>query len=364
MKKFWKFTIASIKMFFRNRQALFFSLFMPIMIMVVFGLIDFGKMGSTRIEIVDKAKNESSEQFIEGLRKVDVLEIESTDDLEKAKEKLVKGDTDMVLELDKNVFTINPLNPETKKVKIFISQASIQQGQIGVTVIKEVFTNLEHELTQSKPLFEIKTEEVSTLGLEYIDFLVPGIVALAIMQMSLFSIIFVVVAYKKTGVMRRLLVTPIKSYQFIGGQVATRLVVSIMQITVIILLAVFAFNVNVIGSYWLIALLVFWGSIIFLALGLALASFAKTEEAAAPIANIIALPQMFLGNVFFPIEAMPDWLQGIVKYLPLNYLADSLRKVMTEGAGIADISGDMWGLVAWSVITIGLAIIFFRWQEE
>jgi ABC-2 type transport system permease protein len=82
------------------------------------------------------------------------------------------------------------------------------------------------------------------------------------------------------------------------------------------------------------------------------------------VANLIAMPQMFLGNVFFPVAAMPVWLQGIVKYLPLNYLADALRKVMTEGAGVLEIRNDIYGLIFWSVIFIGMAIVFFRWQEE
>lgn len=269
------------------------------------------------------------------------------------------------MELPSDLFTFNPQNPEAKNVKIYTPESSANAGsQVGLTVIKEVFNNLSNQITKTSALFNLEIEKISSRDLKYIDFLVPGVLAMAIMQMGLFSILFVIVSYKKTGVMRRLLITPIKSYQFIGGQVVTRLIVSILQVVVILALAILAFGVKMVGSYFLLAFLVFWGSIIFLALGFALSSFAKTEEAAAPIANVIAMPQMFLGGVFFPIESMPEWLQKVVKYLPLNYLADALRKVMNQGAHFSDITRDIWGLVAWSAIAILLAIVLFRWQEE
>lgn len=365
MRKFIKFSVASIKMFFRNRQALFFSLFLPLMIMTIFGLIDFGKMGTTQLMIYDGARNEQSAQFIDGLKKIDVLEIKTTDNLDQAKDKLNKGETDVILEIKPDTFTFNPAAPPTTKdVVMYLSKGRAQQGQLGVTVINQVLDGMSHQITKQPPLFEVKTETIAGGNLRYIDFLVPGILAMALMQMGLFSIIFVIVSYKKTGVMRRLLITPIKPYQFVGAQVATRLIISLLQVLVILAVAVLAFKVTIVGNYLLLIFLVFWGSIMFLALGFAISSFAKTEEAAAPVANLIAMPQMFLGNVFFPIESMPAWLQGVVQYLPLNYLADALRKVMNQGAGFADIRTDIYGLIVWSVITIVLAIVFFRWQEE
>jgi len=61
---------------------------------------------------------------------------------------------------------------------------------------------------------------------------------------------------------------------------------------------------------------------------------------------------------------MPNWLQKIVKYLPLNYLADGLRKISTEAAGFSNIKGDIYGLLLWTVVAVFLAIIFFRWKEK
>lgn len=364
MKKLYKFSIASIKMFFRNRQALFFSLFLPLMIMVIFGVIDFGSMGNVRLDIIDNVKNEQSKSLIDGLKKIEVLKINQNDSLGSSQDKLKNGKTDVVVDLPADLFVIDPQNPTPKEVKVYTSKGSSQSAGLGIMVLREAFNNFSLTITKAPQLFNLQIETINSRNLRYIDFLVPGVLAMAIMQMGLFSILFVIVSYKKSGVMRRLLVTPVKPAQFVGAQVVTRLIVSLLQVLVIMLVAIIAFKVEIVGSYLLLGFLVFWGSIIFLAMGFALSSFAKTEEAAAPIANIIAMPQMFLGNVFFPVESMPVWLQGIVKYLPLNYLADALRKVMNQGAGLIDIKTDIYGLIAWSVICIVLAIVLFRWQEE
>ncbi|MCX6811393.1 MAG: ABC transporter permease, partial [Candidatus Berkelbacteria bacterium] len=270
MKKFIKMSIASVKMFFRNRQALFFSLFLPLMIMVIFGLIDFDKMGSTRLTIYDAEKDEQSQQFIEGLKKVDALNISTNDNLDSAKDKLKKGDTDVVMEIDPGTFAYNPMAPATKNLKMYLSNGKAQQGQLGVTVINQVLDRMSHQITKQPTLFAVETETIVGANLRYIDFLVPGILAMALMQMGLFSILFVIVSYKKTGVMRRLLVTPIKAYQFVGAQVTTRLIVSLLQVLVILSVAVLAFHVKIVGSYLLLLFLVFWGSIMFLALGFAI----------------------------------------------------------------------------------------------
>ena len=122
------------------------------------------------------------------------------------------------------------------------------------------------------------------------------------------------------------------------------------------------FNIIVIGSYWLMALLTILGATIFITMGIALSAVAKNQNTAAPLANIIMLPMMFLGGVFFPAETMPSWLQQFTKFLPLNYLSDALRKVMIDGYNISQINNDLYGLIAWVIILVLLATFAFRWK--
>lgn len=382
MKTALKFTGASMKMFFRNKSGVFWTLFLPLLIMIIFGSMNFENYGKSNMAIVDNARTEESKDLIKEMDKIDIISVKKMKE-KSAISKLKKGDLDLVMVLPSDFLEkpdvvaiqkealmkgkkINPsdLLPKMSTIKIYYNKGKEQQAIAGITVLKEMFNNINREITRAPSLFKIEQEAISAKNLKYIDFLIPGIVAMAIMQMGVFSIVFVLVQYRKKGIMKRLLVTPMKSVDFIAGQVLTRIFVSIMQVVVIVGVAVLVFDINVVGNYLLILLLVSLGSLLFISMGFAMSSFAKTEESAAPIANIVVFPMLFLSGVFFPIEAMPAWLQGISKYLPLTYLANGLRSVMTEGVKIAAIKSDVLGLLVWSIIIIIFAILFFRLNPE
>lgn len=379
-------TIASIKMFFRDKRALFFTLFLPILFMTIFGIADFDKFAKAKVGLIDQAQSAESKQLVENLEKIDLLSIEKLNQdisRDEVKKKLEKGEIDLALELPNPLLKSNlvdleipglklppsiskPQVPqfETTKLNIYLNQAKIMQAQNALAVLREVFNKLNFQVSQTKEIFSFEEISLSDKVITYVDFLVPGIIALAIMQMSLFSIIFTIVGYKERGVMKRLQTTPLKPLDFILSQVVTRLLVTVLQLTILVLIAVYAFNVNVLGSYWLMALVATLGAVVFITMGISLSGIAKTQNTAAPLANILMMPMMFLGDVFFPVDTMPDWLQGVVKYLPLNYLSDALRKVMIEGMNFSEITTQIYALLIWSVVMIILASLAFRWKTE
>ena len=101
---------------------------------------------------------------------------------------------------------------------------------------------------------------------------------------------------------------------------------------------------------------------VFVSLGFAVSGWAKNEEVAAPIANIIALPMMFLSGVFFPRDAMPEPLRAVADFLPLSYLADALRNVAVDGASLWSQWENVLGLTVWLVVTFFIAVRLFRWE--
>jgi ABC-2 type transport system permease protein len=379
-----KFTIASIKMFFRNKQGLFFSLFLPILIMVIFGLMDFGSIGKSNVAIVDQGKTTQSKEFVSGLEKVDVISVSQYDSEADAKAKLNKGDLDLVLILPKDfldfsvpTYSIQPESlsesfpkspapplPKPVNITLYYNEGRVQQASAGISVIKESLDQLNHKITGMPNLFVLDQKAVNVRNLKYIDFLVPGIIAMAIMQLGVFSIVFVMVQYRSKGIMKRLLVTPMKPIEFITGQVVTRMLVSVLQVIVILTMAVLIFRINIIGNYLAIIFLVFLGGLLFISMGFTMSTIAKTEESAAPVANIIIFPMLFLSGVFFPFEAMPQWLQNIAYYFPLRFLAHAMRAVMTEGASLWAIRTDIYWLIIWSAVMIILAVSFFRFSQE
>jgi ABC-2 type transport system permease protein len=225
-----------------------------------------------------------------------------------------------------------------------------------------VLDELTFTLTGASRLFVIDAQPVNSRNLRFIDFLMPGIVAMAIMQMGLFSVTFAFVQLKKQGILRRLLATPIQPASFLFAQVFTRLSVSILQTLVLIGVGVLFFDVHLVGNILAILLLALIGGAVFISMGFAISGWARSEEVAMPIANLISPPMMFLSGVFFPREALPGVLQRISDYLPLTYLADAMRSVAIDGATLWSQWLNLVGLAVWLALTFALAVRLFRWE--
>jgi ABC-2 type transport system permease protein len=184
------------------------------------------------------------------------------------------------------------------------------------------------------------------------------------MQMSVFSVAFVFVTFKEKGILKRILATPIRPWEFVFSNVITRLIVTLIQTAIFIALGVLAFDAQVIGSYWLLALIALFGAIMFLGLGFTISGLASTVESVPAIANLAVFPMLFLGGTFFAIESFPNWIQPIAEYLPLTFFSDAMRQVMTQGASFADISRDIWWMLGWAVVMVVLANVTFGFEEK
>lgn len=372
-------TFSSVKMYFRDKQAIFWSLFLPVMIMSIFGVMKFDQIGKVSLGIVDFAKNQNSEKLIENLKEIEALNItEGKIDVEK--EALEKGERDMVLILPKEFGgnqtqpeqTLSPTIPsqsqqkspslEPLNIELYYNEGKRDEVQIGTTVLSETFDRYTHAITKTPDLFILDKKPISSRNLTYVDFLIPGILAMSIMQMGVVGVAASIVTWRERGILRRLLATPVHSSAVIFSQVVTRLIISILQSVTIIVLGVVIFHINLVGSFLLIFLLAVLGGIIFLSIGFALSGFGESHNTVMALANVIMMPMMFLSGVFFPREALPALLQDITQYLPLTYLANGMRNVMIEGYSIIQIKTEMIGLLIWVVISFILATKFFRWE--
>lgn len=358
-------TIAAMKMFARNKQSAFFSLFMPLMIMTIFGFIGFDSVATTNVGVVAPNPTAGTEKFIEQFSEIESFAItRGTADEERAA--LEAGDREMVIILPDTLIpgpeTAAPLEAQTIQVLTNIQQP--QQVQIGLSVLNQVLNKTNLAITETPELFVVEIEEVSTSNARYIDFLLPGIIAMAIMQMSIFSVSFVFADYKEKGILKRLIATPMRPYHFVTANIITRLIVALIQTGILIAVGVFLLNTQVLGSYFLILLISILGGIMFLGLGFVISGIAKSVESVPAIANVVAFPMLFLSGVFFPTDAMPELMGNIVGFLPLTFFADALREVMGGGAGFAEVSYDIYWMLAWSVVLIALANYTFSFEGK
>jgi ABC-2 type transport system permease protein len=169
------------------------------------------------------------------------------------------------------------------------------------------------------------------------------------------------VQLKRTGALRRLFATPTSPSYFLSAQVLSRIIIGLAQVAILFGVGIW-FGLQMFGDYGTLMVVVIIGSAIFLAMGFAIAGWAKNEDQAAPVANLVSLPMMFLSGVFFPREAMPDFLASITAFMPLTYVIDALRAVVNEGANLLALGPQLLGMVVWAVITFVLAVFMFRWE--
>lgn len=198
----------------------------------------------------------------------------------------------------------------------------------------------------------------------YPVYLLPGIIAMVIMQGGIYTLAYWTVDLKGRGVIKRLQVTPISKGDLILSLVLSRSVVMIVQVALLTIIGMVFFGVQIQGSVFYVGLLTIMGGFIFLPLGLLISTFANSYEAAAPITGAIGLPFTFLGNVFYPVESLPPILATIGRHLPITYLADAFRNVYLYPSHTYSLMQDFTALIVWIVIILSLVIWRFRFEEE
>ncbi len=360
---FWALFVASVLMFVRNRAAVFFSLFLPLIIMLIFGVLNFEGTTTIQLGVVDEAQNDASRRLGRGLEAYEYIELSSgSRDLQLTE--LEEGNLDFVLVIP---LGFDPQPGQETGLVAYASTVDPAQAQVGQGLLQQAVGEAIFAPANGGPpgggsgAAPVSFETVESRDLGYIDFLVPGIVGMTVMQLGLFSVAFGFVQLKRTGALRRLFATPTSPAYFLGAQVASRLIIASFQVAILFGVGIW-FGLQMFGDYASLAVIVLLGSIIFLAVGFSIAGWAKNEDQAAPVANLISLPMMFLSGVFFPRDAMPDFLASITQYMPLTYVNEALRAVVNDGAGLTSLGPQLLGMGIWTVITFVLAVRLFRWE--
>lgn len=204
--------------------------------------------------------------------------------------------------------------------------------------------------------------EVTEPGGRYIDFLVPGLLGLGIMGGGLWGVGFAVVDMRIRKLLKRFLATPMKRSHFLAAVMISRLLFSIPEIVILVIVARVFFGVVNHGSYFALGLVILLGTIEFAGIGLLVASRARTLETVSGLMNLVMLPMWMGSGVFFSYERFPDAVQSVMRYLPLTPVIDSLRAIMLEGATLAALWLPLTVITLYGAVTFALALRWFRWN--
>ncbi|HEX5170982.1 MAG TPA: ABC transporter permease [Cyclobacteriaceae bacterium] len=360
-RPFFALAKASLKMYYRNRSAIIFSLILPLALMSIFGFLSKGRGNALKLGLTNHATSELSIRLIDALHKVEAFDVIEEPEGEAA-EALGKGNIDLQVIIPEDFGIIVDGKPSTSTVQTRYNKARPQSGQIANMAIVEIISNLDRQFTSTPAVLNVNSEGVVTNNLGFFDFILPGLLSMSIMQLGIFGVAFSFVAMKSNGALRRIQATPVHPIYFVLAQAVVRLFVTLATVSILLGLGKYFFDFHMLGSYFTFAFVTIISILIFLGIGYAIAGWAKDETQVAPVANLIQLPLLLLSGVFFSRDGFPGWLKSITDFFPLTYVSHALRTIANEGAGLAQISGDLIGMGVWLVLIYALAVKVFRWE--
>ena len=197
-------------------------------------------------------------------------------------------------------------------------------------------------------------------GSRYIDFLIPGLIGMNVMNTAMWGM-FAVVDMRQRKLLKRLFATPMRRTDFLLSLIASRLLLVVAEIALLFGLGVFFFNVRLLGNWFTILLIGATGAICFAALGLLTACRAQKLETASGIINLALMPMWLFSGIFFSYQRFPAILHPFIKALPLTALNDALRDVALQGASLISQTGRLSVLAVWGLLCFGIALRYFRW---
>ncbi|HTX38030.1 MAG TPA: ABC transporter permease [Bryobacteraceae bacterium] len=199
-------------------------------------------------------------------------------------------------------------------------------------------------------------------GSRYIDFLIPGLLGMNLMGSAIWGMGFAIVDARRKKLMKRLVATPMPRHYYLLSFVFSRLLLLVVEVGVLLGFGALAFGVPLRGSLIDLMALCVLGSLSFSALGLLIASRARTIEAASGLMNTVMMPMWIVSGVFFSAQRFPAIVQPAIKALPLTAAIDALRMNILQGAGLAQLMPQLGVLAGWLVVCFVLALKLFRWR--
>lgn len=197
-------------------------------------------------------------------------------------------------------------------------------------------------------------------NLEYLDFLIPGVIALTVFMGSVATTGSAIAGEKEDGTLVRMLMTPISKRSVILGKTIYQLILQLGRAVILILAAYFLLGFNMNGSWLLISLVLIVFTLGGVGMGIVMSSRVEDMESFFQLNMLVTMPSMFVTGVFFPLSSVPDWMRYIAYCLPLTYAIDAMRIIMIKGQGLNAISTDLIILSLFAIVTFTAGVRLFR----
>lgn len=363
--------LANARMFFRVRQEIFWVFFLPVFLLVLLGPIlkDMAGIGSLRPEdvnfpigVVDHDHSPTSRRFIEYLKNAHEFDVTELD-RPQAREQTRNTRQRLVV-----IFPAGfeqALSNSRASIEVLTDSRALPLTEMAFNLVREHFETALASSRAEAPLSFSRTRVRTTdQFFDFIDFLIPGIIAMAVMPSCIFSLAPTIVRLREQGVMRRLWVTPLSKATFVASHVLFRLCIALAQTLLILLVAFTIFRTGLQLPAGPVLVFVVLGNLTGVAIAFAIAGLAKTPEVASTIANVVSIPMLMLCGIFLPMEIMPVKIRPLIWALPLTHLSEGLRRMMSMQKAFSELWTSQLVLAAYIIFLFTMSLLTFKWDKS
>ena len=334
-------TLARLREFVREPEALFWTFLFPIIMSVAMAIAFPASAGQTvRVGVAPGLENAALQQMLAGAKDIVVREIPVDDQLRALRD----GDVHLIVSAGSPpIYRFDPMRDESRLARLVVDDA------------------LKRAAGRAEP-WQAKEDLIAIPGSRYVDWLIPGIISLGIMNNSLWSIGFMTVQARLRKLLKRLAASPMRRQDFLMAPMIARLAFLGPEVAVPLLFGWLAFGMPIRGHVISIGLVAISGALMFGALGVLMGSRARTFEAASGLMNLMSVPMWVLSGVFFASSNFPDAVQPFIQALPLTALVDAMRRVVLEGAPLTSLWNELAVIATWTIVPFAIALRIFKWR--
>jgi ABC-2 type transport system permease protein len=318
---------------------------------------------SFKVAVLDKSDGRFSAELVSKLKEGGVLKVdEEVKNLDQANEKMKRSELDAVIDVPENFGTMSEENMTPGgQLEVLYNQNNEQAATTLSSILNNALGQVNKNFVNVDAPFTVKATSTALESQRRFDYTFAGLVGFSILSLGIFGPTTVFPQMKQKGILKRYSTTTLKVRQYFIANALSYSVIGILSVALMFVAAKIFFDLNMNGDYLSLAALVVTGTITLFGIGLAVGGWAKNENQAAPIAQIVIFPMMFLSGVFFPRFAMPEILQKISTFFPLTPVVDGVRLVVTEGKTVFDLGPQLGLLSIWIVVIYFIAFRVFRW---
>jgi ABC-2 type transport system permease protein len=332
-------TLVRFREFIREPEALFWVFAFPILLAAGLG-IAFRNRPAEVLKIAAVTP-----EIAQSLRQEKLLEVQQLDS-DAAEESLRTGKVALFAEPGPRgtvVYRYDDTNPEGRAAQMLADRA------------------IQRAAGRADPV-STSDELMREPGSRYIDFLIPGLLGMNLMGSAIWSMGFAIVDARRKKLLKRLVASPMPRHYYLLSFLLSRILLLVVEVGVLLGFGALIFHVPIRGSLLDLTVLCVLGSFSFCALGLLIASRAKTIEAASGLMNVVMMPMWIASGVFFSSQKFPGLMQPFIKALPLTAVIDALRANILQGSNLAQMAPQVGIMIFWLVLCFALALKLFRWR--